>query len=595
MIRALVEKLAGRRWVFVVGKGGVGKTTAAGALALALADEGESTHLISSDPAHSLADLFDAPALSSPRASPCTDLLVLEELDADAYGARWRRENAAGLGELLERGTYLDAEDVAGFLRLSLPGADEIMAALRLAELDEGSARRIVVDTAPAGHTLRLLDAGATLAGWTSAFDAMRAKADAVAGALTGRSASVAGAAALARLDADVRRFETRVIGSAAFVLVSREEPVVRAETRSLRAELRRRGVTQLIELGIGQADRQVDVVAAPWLPGIQGCEGLRAYFGNYSSHGGRGARRSDRADSATFTARLGAPVADLLCGPRVLFFAGKGGVGKSTCAAAAALGTGRVADPVRVYSTDPAGSLGGVLQTDVGHDPVEVAPGVRAEQVDAAAALATFRHHYLQEIENLLDSLGVGSSGTLDRRVLEALRDLVPPGMDEIFAVASLAETEGRVIVDSAPTGHFLRLLEMPELGLGWLHALMRIVLRYGHGPSLEATGNRLLAAAARLKWLRDALHGGEAGVVLVTLEEPMVAAETLRLHERLRAGGVPVLAWLVNRARGDASRSPTLRPHDAGVHVLEAPELRPAPLGPVALLDFFRQWRLA
>src|SRR5919106_383864 len=141
MIEPLLARLP-NRFILVVGKGGVGKTTTAGAIALACADRGDTTHLISTDPAHSIADLFEHRS--------CSDQLVLEEFHARAYADVLFARIQPALVELVERGTYLDEADARGFLDLSLPGLDEVMAALRLTELHRDTTKqRIVVDTAP--------------------------------------------------------------------------------------------------------------------------------------------------------------------------------------------------------------------------------------------------------------------------------------------------------------------------------------------------------------------------------------------------------------------------------------------------------------
>src|SRR5688500_3845321 len=128
MSEPLLARLSSRI-ILVVGKGGVGKTTAAGAIALALADRSERTHLISTDPAHSLTDLFES------QASPCSDRLTVEEFDARAYADRWFARIQPALVTLIERGSYLDEVDARSVLDLSLPGIDEVMAALRLVDL----------------------------------------------------------------------------------------------------------------------------------------------------------------------------------------------------------------------------------------------------------------------------------------------------------------------------------------------------------------------------------------------------------------------------------------------------------------------------
>jgi anion-transporting ArsA/GET3 family ATPase len=172
-----VDGLMGRmqsRFAFVVGKGGVGKSTASAALALALADRGARVHLLSTDPAHSLGDLFErrlAPGLPT---SVCGPGLMIEEIDTAGRSSAWLESVREPVSDLIDSGTYLDREDVAAFLDRSLPGVDELMGALRLVEISDASAAdRVVVDTAPTGHLLRLLDAGDVLDGWSDALDAM--------------------------------------------------------------------------------------------------------------------------------------------------------------------------------------------------------------------------------------------------------------------------------------------------------------------------------------------------------------------------------------------------------------------------------------
>ncbi|MEZ0227241.1 MAG: ArsA family ATPase, partial [Planctomycetota bacterium] len=152
------------RFRFFSGKGGVGKTTTATAFAIARAEEGRSGLLISTDPAHSLANALDAKVGPKPRRVKVKKgRLDALELDADAALERWLDERRATLGTIAERGTYLDKEDVEKFLRLSLPGVDELVGLLELVRVGrEHEVDLVVVDTAPTGHTLRLLEMPAT-------------------------------------------------------------------------------------------------------------------------------------------------------------------------------------------------------------------------------------------------------------------------------------------------------------------------------------------------------------------------------------------------------------------------------------------------
>jgi arsenite-transporting ATPase len=151
------------RYLFFGGKGGVGKTTAASATALYLLDKlksSESILLFSTDPAHSLSDSLDLKIgnrlveVKQVRGAR----LFAYEMDASLALERFRAEHGKVLAEIAERGTLLDEDDINELLNLSLPGLDEVMSLFELSELDrDGQYAHIVVDTAPSGHTTRLL------------------------------------------------------------------------------------------------------------------------------------------------------------------------------------------------------------------------------------------------------------------------------------------------------------------------------------------------------------------------------------------------------------------------------------------------------
>lgn len=151
------------RYLFFGGKGGVGKTTAASATALHLlhkAKRNESLLLFSTDPAHSLSDSLDVKVgnrLVEVKQFRGARLFAYE-MDAALALERFRAAHGEVLAEIAERGTLLDQDDINQLLNLSLPGLDEVMSLFELSEVDrEGKYARIVVDTAPSGHTSRLL------------------------------------------------------------------------------------------------------------------------------------------------------------------------------------------------------------------------------------------------------------------------------------------------------------------------------------------------------------------------------------------------------------------------------------------------------
>jgi arsenite-transporting ATPase len=581
------------RFVFVVGKGGVGKSTTASALALALADAGEKTHLVSTDPAHSIGDVFDVTLAASAPASACSPRLTLEEIDASARARLWLAEVSAPIADVVERGTYLDAEDVAALLDCSLPGMDEVMAALRLGELvAETAFDRIVVDTAPTGHTLRLFDCGRVIDAWADAIEAMAAKAGAVAAALTGRRPHFEGEAVVERVRADVRRFEEQLAHGTDLVVVTRAEEVVSAETRRLLDHLRGRGwtIAAVVAVGGGSTDAGYGIPIVRVGTGRDGvgCAALRSW----------GAGPSERPMPPGMAGRGPDDVLRAIPPRPLMFFAGKGGVGKSTCAAAYAISLARERD-VLLVSTDPAGSLGDVFGVPVDAAGTRVAPRLVARQVDAEADFARFRRTHRENIRAVFADLGLKDTAVLDRRVLESIVDMAPPGLDEIFAVQAILDGQGAhdvMIVDTAPTGHFLRLLEMPETALAWTRALLRVLLKYRSVLSLDGLAQDLLVWAKQLKSLLQLLADpARSGVVVVTMPETLARRETDRLLAALRRESVPVAAVVQNRWTSDASAADPQPRAPQPWTVLLSPLLPIPPVGADALEALADRWRIA
>jgi arsenite/tail-anchored protein-transporting ATPase len=608
-------------FVIIVGKGGTGKTTAAGALALEYADAGRPTHLISTDPAHSLGDLFEVSLTGTATPSPCSADLVLEEFDATAYADDWIGRSLPAVAALVEGGTYLDAADVLSFSRLALPGVDEMMAVLRLVDLQRAGAH-VVVDTAPTGHTLRLLDAAATHEGIAHALRAMADKAAAVATGMTGRSVRLGGEGLIDELAACVATYRRDVLGRAAFIIATRPGAVVCAGTDRLADGLRERElrIVATVVSAYGRGETAPVAVAgaaflAPPLHRATGCAALRGWCAGVQPYqqpapvgvpAPRAPEPRDRALVLPVPApalqpqtSAGTPGSDTTRGLRdglnpsirqaldadFLLFAGKGGVGKTTCAAAAALSFAATRH-VLLCGTDPAGSLDDVL------GPAASETQLRVLQIDPAAGLAALRTAYEADVLSALERLGISDAAALDRRVIEALWDLAPPGIDELAALAAMIDAAAgneMVILDTAPTGHFLRLLDMPGIALDWTRQLMRIVVKYGLSRS-GGVAESLLRLARQLRALLALLHDAErAGVVVVTLDQPVVMAESRRLIDALDAAGFRIAAVVHNRA--DGATSPALS--GTGVRLV-APLLRRPIIGADALREFAAAWNI-
>jgi arsenite-transporting ATPase len=248
---------------------------------------------------------------------------------------------------------------------------------------------------------------------------------------------------------------------------------------------------------------------------------------------------------------------------PRTILYTGKGGVGKTSVAAATALATARSGLRTVVLSTDPAHSLSDSLEARLGPQPVRVADNLWGQEVQAEAEM----EHHWQAVQRWLG--GLLSDRGVDRILAEELT--VPPGMDEIFALLQLKRHHESgefdvIVVDCAPTGETLRLLSFPEVARWWLEKvfpwekrlltaarpLARTVL------DLPLPGNDVLAEVQRLvrnligmsEILRDRSH---SSIRLVMNPERMVIKEAQRTFTYLNLYGYLTDAVVVNRVFPD------------------------------------------
>jgi arsenite-transporting ATPase len=278
--------------------------------------------------------------------------------------------------------------------------------------------------------------------------------------------------------------------------------------------------------------------------------------------------------------------------------------VGKSTVACALAIAAADALDGLTLLvSTDPAPSIADALgagnapwaQADVEHaldDPARLV----VRQMDATAAFARLRDQYQLRIDALFDALvGRGVDIEADRAILRDLLALAPPGIDEVFALSVLGDALhekhfARIFVDPAPTGHLLRLLEMPGIALDWSHRLMRLMLKYRDIVGLGDTARELLDFAKRTRALDSLLHDRErCRVIVVALDEPVVRAETARLAAAVRARGVDVAAVLWNRVH----LPPSPLPASVADRQFLAGAVTPPPIGATALREWSASWR--
>lgn len=299
----------------------------------------------------------------------------------------------------------------------------------------------------------------------------------------------------------------------------------------------------------------------------------------------------------------------------RWILFGGKGGVGKSTCAAAAALHAAR-RKRVLLLSVDPAHSLGDVFGARFDNQPREVPGGPAAlhvREIDAAAEMDRFRTKYIAAVDEAFARIARSAGG--DQAAFRDLIDLAPPGIDEVIAIADVADAvadrKGRydvIITDTAPTGHALRLLQTPAVLRDWTLALMAILLKYREIVGAGTLAQLLVQLSKRLRRLQDILADpAQSRFVVVTRAAVLPLRESLDLIEALGPIGLSAGAIIVNAAgAGDCPRCRTsakaqaraidqLRGSAAGgaCAIIEAPAEIPPPHGVEALTHWGLAWR--
>jgi arsenite-transporting ATPase len=249
-----------------------------------------------------------------------------------------------------------------------------------------------------------------------------------------------------------------------------------------------------------------------------------------------------------------------------LIAFVGKGGVGKTTIAAATAVNVRKSSTnaKVAICSTDPAPSLDDVFEQQVGN---ELAPALDddnllAAEIDAAAEFHTWATRMKQSLPGALtkNSGGIHVDLSYERRLFEALLDIVPPGLDEVFGVLRISKLlrhpaaprnrQFHLILDMAPTGHALELLRTPDRILHWSRLLLKSLAPHRKLPFARDIGAEIAAFASDVRWLSKSLRDPQKFAAwVVLLAEPLPDRETERLLHQLRELQVPIAGIIINR----------------------------------------------
>ena len=527
-------KLPGKptRTLLFTGKGGVGKTSIACATAISLADSQKRVLLVSTDPASNLDEVLGTTLGMRPTPVESVPGLAAMNVDPDE-AAKEYRERVVGpyRGLLPEPAIRSIEEQLSGACTVEIAAFDEFA---KLLGDDNATAQfdHVIFDTAPTGHTLRLLQLPAAWSGFIET--------------------NVGGTSCLGPLSGlqsqhDLYDNTVRALCDSektAVYLVTRPESSALAEAERTRRELETLGVRnqRLIVNGVFHARgndsiaealerRGVDAIAA--MPsGLLQLPNLEIPLAPQALIGVDALRRLGSTDSSAvsqpsdFDAAIELPpsIADLIPeiaaqGKAVIMTMGKGGVGKTTVAAAVAVGLARLGHLVHLTTTDPAAHLTMAVGEDL--------PGLTISRIDPAIETRAYTEEVLRDSGEGLDEKG--------RALLE--EDLRSPCTEEIAVFRAFAQTvdegnSGFVVIDTAPTGHTLLLLDAANA----YHRDVERNLSY-----IPDSVRRLLPQLRNPEFTK---------VLIVALPEATPVHEAARLQEDLARAGITPYAWVVNQS---------------------------------------------
>jgi len=521
------------RFLFFTGKGGVGKTTIASTVAVRLAEVGKRVLVVSTDPASNLDDVFALTAGAQVMPVPDVPGLFVMNLDPEAAAASYRERVIAPYRGVLPASAIRSMEEqLSGACTVEIAAFNEftglIATPARIEPFDQ-----IIFDTAPTGHTLRLLSLPSAWSGF-------------IASNRTGTSCL----GPLAGLEAQQAQYQqtVRTLADAAqttLLLVSRPEVSALREAARAGAELRTLGITnqQLLLNGVfmaspgtdsvAQAQRRRQQEALQSMPDLLRAMPIRAVPLVASHLTGVAALRElghtvPEQTTSGFTAELAPEVSSLnglddlvhqlaASGHGVVMMMGKGGVGKTTLAAAVAVALARQGYRVHLSTTDPAAHLAQAV------GPVLPA-GLTLSRIDPAVETERYT-------EEVLKAANVGDDE--EQALLE--EDLRSPCTEEIAVFRAFARTvqeaeEGFVILDTAPTGHTLLLLDAAQ--------------SY-HREVARTVGDMPESVRVLLPRLRDPDF---TKILIVTLAETTPVHEAMRLQADLRRAEIEPFGWVIN-----------------------------------------------
>lgn len=513
------------KYLFFTGKGGVGKTSAACATAVVLADAGKKVMLISTDPASNLQDVFNTELNNKGVAIKEVPNLVVANFDPEEAAAEYRESVIAPYrGKLPEVVLKNMEEQLSGSCTVEIAAFNEFSNFIT----DEKAAveyDHIIFDTAPTGHTLRMLQLPSAWSNFISE---------------SSHGASCLGQ--LSGLESKKEVYKNAVSNlsdkeKTTLILVSRPEPSPLKEGERASKELQDIGVNNQVLIingvleehddylsnaiyekqqnalkEIPQALQKLETFKIPLRPyNVTGLENVRAFLKDNNI------KYNGETLNIDNIPKLRNVIEDLYnTGKKVIFTMGKGGVGKTTIAAAIALGLAKKGKKVHLTTTDPAAHLKFVL---------DESEGITISNIDEKKELEKYKEEVLSKARETMS----------EDDIAYVEEDLRSPCTQEIAVFRAFAEIVERsenevVVIDTAPTGHTLLLLDSTQ--------------SY-HREIQRSQGDIPESVKKLLPKLRNEK---ETEVIIITLAETTPVHEALRLQSDLNRAGILSKWWVIN-----------------------------------------------
>ena len=513
------------KYLFFTGKGGVGKTSTACATAVSLADEGKKIMLISTDPASNLQDVFNTELNNKGVQIKEVPNLVVANFDPEHAAAEYKESVIAPYrGKLPEAVLNNMEEQLSGSCTVEIAAFNEFSSFIT----DEKAANEfdhIIFDTAPTGHTLRMLQLPSA---WSNFI-----------------SESTHGASCLGQLsglESKKEVYKNAVdnlsdSSKTTLVLVSRPEPSPLKEAERASNELKDIGVKNQILVINGVLQSYDDSLSTALYKKQQssledipdGLKNIKTYeipLRPYNITGLKNVRALLKNNNVNLVneslnrvdiPKLNRVIDDLFeSNKKVIFTMGKGGVGKTTIAAAVAIGLAKKGRKVHLTTTDPAAHLKFVV--DEGY-------GITLSSIDEKEELAKYKEEVLSKARETMSDADIEyieedlrSPCTQEIAVFRAFADIVERSENEV------------VVIDTAPTGHTLLLLDSTE--------------SY-HKEIQRSEGDIPESVKKLLPKLRDEK---ETEVIIVTLAETTPVYEAMRLQNDLNRAKINSKWWVIN-----------------------------------------------